>query len=583
MIKNLTIENFALIKNLQLNFKSGFNVFIGETGAGKSIIINSLSFVLGGKVAKTQIRTGENHIIVKAIFENVNVDTKEVLKDLGFSDESDENILILSRRFDLNGKSECRVNGEIVTLSMLKQIAVTLVDSYGQHENQTLLKTSNHILILDSYKPELLKNLKNQISELLLEYKKIKTDLKQIGGSFENRERMLDLINYQINEIEIIDPKINEDEELEAKISEIKNFEKISNSLNNAYGYLDGNFSVSHNLKNAVNTLANISQYNELYDDLKERLNSISYEILDISSNIKDELQNKNFSEKELIALDDRLDKLKLLKKKYGGSIEQVLDFLTNAQEEQNKLINADEQIMILNSKLKELTLKLKSKSLELSNIRKKIAIEIEQKVLQELALIGMKNAKFKIVFLNESSEKNISDDVNSNKNDAGECELKFTANGIDNVEFLFSANPGEGLKSLSKTISGGEMSRFMLALKNIIASTDGVGTLVFDEIDSGISGEIGSAIAERIAHLSKKFQILCITHLPQVSAMADNYFYVYKQTQNNSTETKVNILNEEKIYPYLAQLSGSKDKTEISLAHARELKDRANKFKMTI
>lgn len=561
MIKQLKIKNFALIKNLELNFKNGFNVLIGETGAGKSIIINALSFVLGLKANRSQIRSGQQEINVEAIFESFSEATKKVLQELG---QPEDEILILNRKYDISGKTECRLNGNIITLSMLKRLAETLMDFYGQHDSQMLLKTNKHIEILDSYKPELLSETKFHLSKLMGEYKKINAEINSLGGSFENRERMLDLLEYQINEIEQVNPKIGEFEKIEARLFEIRNSEKISNALKTSYENLDGTNSALQYIKNSIKAISSITQYDQKLEDFKERLNSTMYEIQDIAESLKDELKNKAYSEFELEELDTRLDALKALKRKYGNTIQEVLTFLENSKIEQEKLKNVDEEIEKLTSMLNANKSQLKLNSLKLSELRQKIAIEIEQNIKNELAFIGMKNAEFKINFNNENKEN-------------------FSENGIDNIEFLFSANLGESLKPLTKTISGGEMSRFMLALKNIIATKDGVETLVFDEIDSGISGEIGSAIAERIALLSKNFQVICITHLPQVTAMGDNYFYVYKVLDNFSTETLVKTLNEENLYPILAKLSGNKFKTEIALAHAKELKTWANKYKKSI
>lgn len=564
MIKQIKIKNFAIVKELTLNFNSGFNVFIGETGSGKSIIFNALSFVLGGKSNKNQIRTNEKEMRVEAVFDNYNNNVKSILEDMG---QADEEIIILSRKLDAEGKTECKINGSIVTLSMLRKLAEKLIDFYGQHENQVLLKTSNHIDILDSYKPELLKDLKQQISGLMHQFKDIKNEITNLGGSNENRERMLDLLNYQIAEIEDINPKVGEFEEIETRLDEIRNSEKIVSSLKVAFENLDSSNSATIYLKDAIRALTNISNFNNKFENYQERLNSVLYEIQDVVDSLKSDFNNYNYSEIELEALDQRLDSLKKIKRKYGKTIEDVLNFLENSKNEQSKLQNVDKEIEHLNSELNNITLKLREKSIELSNIRKNLAIELESQIMGQLSLIGMKNAKLKIDFATPKSEN----------------EEIFTNNGIDNVEFLFSANLGETLKPIVKTISGGEMSRFMLALKNIIASTDGVETLVFDEIDSGISGEIGSAIAERIAYLSKRFQILCITHLPQVTVMGDNYFYVYKVSDSNSTQTKIDILDESTLYPIIAKLSGNKFKTEIALAHAKELKNWANKYKQTI
>lgn len=565
MIKQLKIKNFALIKDLELNFKSGFNVLIGETGAGKSIIINALSFVLGGKSNKSQIRSGETEIKVEAVFEGFGSSTKNALQELG---QPEEDIIILSRKYNVDGKTECRINGAFATLSMLKQLAETLVDFYGQHDSQLLLKTSKHIEILDSYKPELLSEIKLRLAELMGEYKKLNADINSLGGTFENRERMLDLLEYQINEIEKVNPKTGEFEEIENRLLEIRNSEKISNALKTTYENLDGTNSAVQYIKNSVKSLSNITQFNPKFESFKERLNSSMYEIQDLADIFKVELKNMTYSQFELEELDDRLDNLKMLKRKYGNTIEEVLDFLEKSKKERDKLLSVDDEVERLSSKLNLNKQQLETSSLKLSELRRKIAVEIEKNIKKELAFIGMKNADFKINFENQTSD-------NDKKN--------FSENGTDNVEFLFSANLGETLKPLTKTISGGEMSRFMLALKNIIASKDGVETLVFDEIDSGISGEIGSAIAERIAFLSKNFQVLCITHLPQVTAMGDNYFYVYKVSDQSSTQTLVQLLDEENLYPILAKLSGNKFKTEIALAHAKELKSWANNYKSSI
>lgn len=562
MISSLSIKNYALIKNMEIGLEKGFNVLIGETGAGKSIILSSIHFVLGGKSDKTVISSGEDFTKVSIVFTSIQDSTNSVLKDLGF-ELSDE--LILSRVLRLDGKNECRINGEIATLVMLKIIAETLVDSYYQNEGVEILKVKNHLRMLDSYAPLMLVSFKSEIAIYKERLTSIDRSLNELGGNFENREREMDLLKYQLNEIDEVNIQDGEEEEIVEKLKIMNNSEKIISSIDSAQMLLSENSNAClTSLKYALSEIAQLSNLDNQFASIYERLNSARYELEDIADFISDYKSKCFYDEKQLTQLDNRLDRIKALKKKYGATLNKINEFYQSSKQRLEQLSNAEENILKLTNERASVAKKLYEQCQQLSTKRRSVAKEIEQKICIELETLGMKNARFIVHF-----------------NDAPLFTEKFNCSleGYDDIEFMFSANLGQELKSIAKTISGGEMSRFMLALKNIIVDKDGIATLILDEVDSGISGDIGSRVAEKIASIAVNKQILCITHLPQVTAMADNYYFVYKEIENDKTRTNVRMLNDEEQINYLAKLS-SPSLTPSAISNAKELKQWGNNYK---
>ena len=562
MLQSLIIKNFALIANQTIDFKKGFNVLVGETGAGKSLILDALGFVLGDKANKLNLRYGEEKMFVQAVFGDVPKGVYIALDEVGI-DISDDDSLIFSRTYTVDGKSECRINGVAVTTNIVKSISSLMVDVYAQNENIGLLKVKNHLSILDNYFSADIAPLKKNIVTTLERLNDIKSSMQKIGGDKQNRDRELELLNYQIKDIEDADLIVGEDDEIKEKINLLNNYEKIFDMLKSANNELD---TVNSGLYKVKLGLDSVSGYDSSLQDLLSRVDSAKIELEDINYSITDKLSSMEFDDGELERLDSRLETIKRLKKKYGETIEDVLSYLNKIKTDYDNLLFGEEKLSKLSKEYDVVKKELYSKCEELSKLRKSCALIVENKVMQELNLLGFKNAQFKINF-----------------NDLPYIEdALFTANGLDNVEFLFSANAGQDLKSLSKTISGGEMSRFMLALKNVFADSFNASVLIFDEVDTGISGEIGQKVAERLALLSKKYQLVCITHLCQVTAMADNYIYVKKEVLNGQTFTNVSNLYGEDLIKYIAVVSGA-EPTDVALKFANELKFKAEEFKKTL
>lgn len=555
MLETLNIKNFAIIENTSLSFNLGFNVLIGQTGAGKSIVINALKFVLGDKPNKDNIRTGENEMYVKAVFSNLSQKVNDCLNSF---DIACDDVLIISRSFNIEGKSSCKINGETVTVSMLKQIGSLLVDICGQHDGTMLLNSNNHLSLLDSYAKDSLLKDKEKLSELLSKKKEIEKEILSLGGDDTDRERTLDLLDYQIKEIENANLKEGEDEQLENDIQVMSNHEKISNALEITYSGLSND-----NLYQALSNLELAGNYDNKLLEYAERLKSVFIEFEDISSSINEYMSNMSFSENELDNLTLRLESIKSLKKKYGNTIEDVLNYLDECKTKYENIQNSEELLLKLQSQKVDIIKELYNVCVKIHNTRIKVAKEIEAKVEKELATLGMKNTKFTIMF-------NQLPDIEN---------AQFTTSGFDTIEFMFSANAGEQQRSLVKTISGGELSRFMLAIKNVFASCEDTNLLIFDEIDSGVSGEVGYLVGQKLAILSKTYQIICITHLPQVTALADNYIYISKQVEGEHTKSVASYLTTEQLASYLVTLFGSKESTA-GLEHAKELITSAQKFK---
>lgn len=550
MLEKLNIKNVALIKSLEINFQSGFNVILGETGAGKSIIIDSLNFVLGSKADKTLIRAGEETMAVSALFVDVSNNVKSILCDFGL-DESDE--VLLSRTYSQSGKGEARINGEIVAISMLKQIGEALVDSYGQNESIALLKQKNHLEILDLYKPKDEIQVKEEIQGLIQKLNELNLKIKKLGGDEASRERQIDLLSFQTNEIENANLQENEDEILEEKLKKLSNSEKIMEAISSAFELLENENGAIATLKQSLNNLRSVERYDDKIEILSQKLDEFIINIDELGEEIYSLSNDYDFNENELNQMIERRDVLDSLKRKYGGSLENVLKYLSEASEELEMLKNSKDILNSLENDKKKLLEIAAEKFNELGKIRRAHALEIEQKLSTALAEIGILKAQFKVNFfpIVRSIE---------------EVET-FSLNCMEDVEFLFSANLGEELKPLAKTISGGEMNRFMLAFKNIIADINGPSTLIFDEIDSGISGKVATQVAEKIAKLSKTYQVLCISHLPQVASMGDCFFFVSKANDGERTQTSIKMLSNEEIAFQIALLTyGSVDDKKLEL-----------------
>ena len=548
MIESLHIQNIALIENLTLNLEKGLNILSGETGAGKSIIIDSLNFVLGERADKTLIRNGAERAEVSAVFSSVSEDVEKSLEDLGITPDD---VLILKRAMTKD-KNECRINGAQVTLGMLKSIGEKLVDIHGQHEHQSLLKVSTHVHLLDAFGGEKIEKSKKKLQKTYNSYKELCNEFENIGDA-ATRERKLDVLNYQITELK--EAELQEGEE-----------EKLLNAAKDANQLLNGgsDFSVVGAVNKAINLLNVAGAFDENLLKIAERLESAKIDVKDVADELESCLDDLSFDDYSLEKVEKRLEKVRQVVRKYGGTVEAANEFLKNAEEEYDFLINADARATKLEKEIEKTRSELLSDAEELSALRRKYAVSFEDEINKQLKELGMPSAKF-----------NVSFDEN-----AGKTADDVTSNGFDKVEFLISANKGEPLKPLQKIISGGEMSRFMLALKNITARLDGIDTMVFDEIDTGISGYIAQVVAEKLYNISVSRQVIAVTHLPQLASMADNHYKIEKKETADKTITNVKKLDEEGELQEIARLIGGSTYSEHALPHAVEMKKHADAYK---
>lgn len=568
MISSLKINNIALINESVIKLSDGFNALTGETGAGKSIIIDSLNFVLGSKADKTLVKTGKDFAKVEVVFELPCLNDV-ITEFFNTINAEPENTIIITRYLNLNGKNEIRVNGEAVTLGMLKKLTINLVDIHGQHDHQALLDSKNHIKIIDSLDNNIA-SIKDDLALKLSEIKNINHQITELGGEGEDKLRNIQLLEHEINEIELADLKEGEEEELLQKRKYFANSEKLSRNLSDAYACLKGSdFGVSNQLKSAAYSLNVVSDISEQIAKLKDRVTSAMYEVNDITDLVSDLISETDYNEDEVNSVEERLDLIKDLKRKYGSSIEDVFKYLDAAKTKLNNLQNSEQALNNLNKQKLVVLTDVYKLCETLTTLRKNAGNKIKEKLLKELSYLGIKNGQFEVVFNNDYSLENI--------------EKKVTTNGADNLEFMFSANPGIEVRPLTKIISGGELSRFMLAFKCVIQDTSGIKTLIFDEIDAGIGGLIGVEVGKKIATISKYNQVVCITHLAQIAAFADSNFKIEKTVDNNYTTSNIKLLDSKGKTKEITRMLGLDANNSSAEASANELINSATAFKLTL
>lgn len=539
MISNLHIKNIGIIDDISINLNNGLNVLTGETGAGKTLIIGSLSIIAGGRFSKEMIRKGQDHSFV------------ELCLYLPENEAAIDGNIIVSREIYTNGRNLCKINGRLVTVNELKSFMKNLIDIHGQLDNQTILDKESHIEYLDNFAGEELFLIKQKYLERYEEYKEVKNKLKSNYGDDIEKQRKLDLLKYQANEIKDANLKIGEDEELDMARSKILNSEKISENLNQVDMEIGDN--AIDSIANAVRALEKIEDLDEKYEEKLNNLKSIYYDLQELSRDINEFKDDIEFDEEQRQNVEQRLDMIFSLKRKYGNSIEEILNYAYRVEEEINQIENLDEYIKKLKDEKSKLEAEMKKLCIGMNKIRNEKAIILSQKINEQLKDLEMKNAVFNI------------------KIEHG--KIDFNENGLDEVEFFIRTNVGEEEKSLIKIASGGEMSRIMLAIKNVLADVDKVPILIFDEIDTGISGVAANSVAIKMKQIANNHQVLCVTHLAPIAAKGDYNYYIYKEILNDETKTKVKLLNEEETVKEIARIT-SGNVTELALEHAKALRN---------
>ncbi len=560
-LKELHIKNFALIDDMTVNFEDGFNVMTGETGAGKSIIIDAVNCVLGERADSELIRTGQETAIVQGLFEGIKRDTIEKLNEAGV--EAGD-ALIIKREISRSGKNKCYVNNSLVTLSALKAIGEFLADVHGQHEHQTLLNPENQLDLLDAFAKT--GKEKTAFAEHFAKLSALAAKRDSLIMSESEKQRKTDMLGFQVKEIESAELVAGEDEEIENRRNMMINSEKAAVSVNEAHGFLLGDENAPGALAGIQEAIKRVQYLSGLDTGLKaalEELTDAAARVKDASDSFSDLKEKLDFDPKELETLEDRRDLLLKLKKKYGGTLAEVLEFLAKINDELRNITKNEEAIEALNKELEGVRKETAKSAVALSEKRSAAAKDFEKKVVKELQDLGMAKIKFKA-------------DISRAESDLGHIELDgkkyiLTKEGVDLVRFLISPNLGEDLKPLDKIASGGELSRIMLALKVILGESDKVATLIFDEIDTGLGGNMGSTIGEKIESVAKSHQVICITHLPQIAAKASTHLSVRKESVKDKTQVFVDNLAGEERVKEVARMLGDSNK-EIALRHAREL-----------
>ncbi len=559
MLSSLHIENIAVIKNADIDFKSGFNALTGETGAGKSILLGSVGLIMGERPSKDMIRSGESKAVVSAVFSDLKESTEALLSEYGISKE-DDGCLYISRTVQADGKAQTKINGMTAPVSAQKAIAASLINIHGQHDSITLLSPNAHIEYLDRYSSK-------ELEPKLAEYRKLFSDIqdcqKEIGLLTKDemeKERLCEMLKYQISDIDSAKLKVGDEEALEAKRKKVSDSERIQKQSRIVMRALLRNekaLPAKELIERAISAISAIREYIPKADEYIEKLTDFSYELEDIAESV-DQSADIDFEDPtaELDRIEEKLDKIKKLEKKYGKDIEAVLSFRADAAKRLSDIELSDERLKELENESKRLTEKAMSLAEEISEIRKKYGKELEKAVLNELAFLDMPKVRFSVGISRKE---------------------KLSPSGIDDVEFLISANPGEPLKPINKIASGGELSRIMLALKTANVSKDSGETLIFDEIDSGVSGATSQKIGFKLRTLGKENQVICVTHSAQVAATANTQYLIKKEEKDGRVQTSVNELSYDERIMETARIMGGMQMTESLIKTAKELLDEFN------
>ena len=546
MLSLLHIENIAVIECADISFNKGFNVLTGETGAGKSIVIDAICAVLGERAYRDMIRTGSTKASVRAVFTDVPLLPWFEENGVEYDDE-----IVIQREVYLDGKNVCRVNGTLVTVSILRKLGIQLINIHGQHDSASLFDENNHLQFLDSFADH---------EKLLLEYSQKYHEVLNLRHQIDNMSmdegeklRRMETLRYQIDEISKAELEAGEDELLESRRKVLQNAEKLSDGMNAAVSCLygdDDSEGASSLLAEAERELARLSRYTDAFADLHERVADLMYQVQDAAEEVRDARDDLSYSSDELERIESRLDIVHKLRRKYGATCADILDYLSNAKQELDDIEFADDRMEQLRRCCEKAERFAWDTALALRNSRQKFAAQMSERILNELSQLDMPKVKFSCEF----------------------SELDLGASGADSVAFFMSANAGEELKPLSKVASGGELARIMLAMKNVLAEKDQVNTLIFDEVDTGVSGRAAQRVAEKLKSIAKHKQVLCVTHLPQLAALADTHFLIAKEEQNGRTYTHVTPLDVEGRKHELARIIGGTNITEITLKSAEEM-----------
>ncbi|MDQ6421036.1 DNA repair protein RecN [Paenibacillus sp. LHD-117] len=568
MLRELSIRNLAVIEEVHISFHHGFHVLTGETGAGKSILIDALSLLVGGRGSADMVRYGCDRAEMEASFDMPkHHPVWAILRGLGVQ-FSEEEMLVIRRELSAQGKSSSRVNGQLVTMTMLREIGESLVNIHGQHEHQSLLRTEQHLEWLDMFGGDLLIERKQQYKRAYQQLTDIRASLKELEDSARHNVQMLDLYRFQIEEISAAALKPGEDELLTEQRKKLMYAEKRMDAVSEAYSLLYGSKGLDAFSK-AISKLSDIQSYDKAkLEPLLEQLQSAFYQAEDAAFQLRDYRDGIDSDPESLAQVEERLDLIHGLKRKYGETIPDILTYLNKTTEERDKIENRDELLTRFRQQEDEAYRHAYSLAEDLSSLRRHASVTLSEAIQNQLSQLLMPSAKFQ-VSLDGAAEQ-----------DGNGKSAKLHANGIDDAVFLLSSNPGEPLKPLNKIASGGEMSRIMLAMKSIFAEIDQVPVLVFDEVDTGVSGRAAQAIAEKMSALSKKCQVFSITHLPQVACMADHHYEIMKAVSNGRTATSVTELIHEKRINELARMLGGVEVTEKTRHHAQEMLDLAHGLK---
>ena len=557
MLELLHIENIAVIEQADIAFRSGFNALTGETGAGKSIVIDAMGAVLGGRTSRDLIRTGADKAFVSAAFSGIREDLPGLLAN-GVKPDEDGNLL-LQRELNTEGKNLCRANGRPVTVAQLREIGRELLNIHGQHDGQQLLDEEQHGAYLDRFGR--LEPQRESYAACYHAMSDLRSQIRQLQMDEAEKARRVDTLKFQIDELERAKLKPGEEEELVRRRDILRHGEKFLSAVDGADFFLSGDdeqVGAVTLLRQAEESLSGVKRLDDSLEELVKRLENARCEVYDLAELIRDKREEFDFSPAELDELESRSDLLYRLKKKYGATVEDMLEYLDRCRRELDAIETADDTITHLEGQLREAEKKLKAAGAALTKARTEAARRLEEHILRELRDLDMGRVRFSI----ELTEK------------------EPAADGCDSVRFLLSANAGEDLRPLARIASGGELARIMLALKNVLAEQDQVGTLVFDEVDTGVSGRAAQRIAEKMAQVSRRKQVLCVTHLPQLAAMADTHFSVEKGERNGRTYTRVLCLDRKQRAQELARLTGGAHVTEALLRSAGELLDEAEAYR---